>query len=61
MRWVAEDPVREGDRWVQRLTALTHGPNGETESITREISASTREALAKQMKGIDLVGENGPG
>lgn len=55
MGWVGEGPVWDGDRWVQRFSAVTRGSDGQLESVTREISASTREGLAEQVEKLDLV------
>ncbi len=55
MGLVGEGPVWDGDRWVQRFSAVTRGSDGQLESVTREISASTREGLAEQVEKLDLL------
>ena len=55
--WVAEEPTRHGERWVQRFTAVTAGPGGEVESMVREVSAATREELADQVGELGLLGD----
>ncbi len=55
MGLVGEGPVWDGDRWVQRFSAVTRGSGGQLESVTQEISASTREGLAEQVEKLDLV------
>lgn len=58
MGLVGEDPVWTGDRWVQRSSAVTRGSDGQLESVTQEISASTREGLAEQVEKLDLLDED---
>ena len=54
--WVGEEPSRDGDRWVQRFTAVTTGPDGQVESMVREVSAGTREELADRVVELRLLG-----
>lgn len=53
--WVGEELWRDGERWVQRFTAVTTGPDGRVESMVREVSAATREELADRVAELGLL------